>query len=120
MMVAWHEVPGKANITVPSRRGRCDLWLYGQVFRADAARAQGCESAVAHQTVPYGTDSGVRFSRHFVPGYHHPVPAGQLDKSNRTNEARAKALGGSVGTFHGQATRPQSSVTASRSSTINH
>jgi len=120
MMVAWHEVPGKATITVPSRRGRCDLWLYGQVFRADATRTQGCESGVPNQTVPYGTDSKARLSRHFVPGYHHPVPPGQLDKSNQTNGSRAKALGGSVRPVHGQPTRPRSSVAANRSPITNH
>ena len=26
-MVAWHEVPGKPTITVPSRRERYDLWF---------------------------------------------------------------------------------------------
>jgi hypothetical protein len=28
-------------------------------------------------TVPYGTVLSGRFSRHFVPGYDHPVPPGQ-------------------------------------------
>ena len=78
-MVAWHDVPGKAAITVPSRRERCDLWRRRKCCGADTSFAQGCGLRARGQTVPYGTDSWVRPSRHFVPGYHHVVPPGQID-----------------------------------------
>ena len=32
MKVAWHEVPGKPAVTVPSRRERYDLWLASDAF----------------------------------------------------------------------------------------
>jgi hypothetical protein len=56
LMVAWHEVPGKVRITIPSRRERCDLRLYRQPYLAGTALAI-CEPGPTHQTVPYGTGS---------------------------------------------------------------
>jgi hypothetical protein len=78
-MVAWHEVPGKTIITVPSRRDRYDLWLCGKLCRTGTPHTQGCKSGAASQTVPYGTDSSHRLPRYFVPGSHHVVPPGRVE-----------------------------------------
>jgi hypothetical protein len=78
MMVAWHEVPGKSAIAVPSRRARCDLRFHQKSFRVDSAGDRSWTSAASGQTVPYGTDPSCRIPRHFVPGYHHSVPPGRI------------------------------------------
>ena len=55
MKVAWHEVPGKSAITVPSRRERYDLCLRGRCLLPDTALLHR-QLGTTPQTVPYGTD----------------------------------------------------------------
>jgi hypothetical protein len=62
MMVAWHEVPGNRPIKIRPVG-------YGMIVSPLSRRQRA-------YTVPYGTDSPPRDSRHFVPGHHHLVPSG--------------------------------------------
>jgi hypothetical protein len=95
--VAWHEVPGKATITVPSRRERCDLRLCGKWCRADTPRAQGCESgAPPAQTVPYGTGSWYRPFQALRARLPSCGPYGTGRQCNQVSTCGAKALGCSV------------------------
>jgi hypothetical protein len=71
MMVAWHEVPGKPAIAIPSRRERCDWRLHQKLFRVDLAATRSWASVLPGQTVTSGTDPWCQISRHFVPGYLH-------------------------------------------------
>jgi hypothetical protein len=78
-MVAWHEVPGKLGIAAPSRRARYDpvakrvgsCWTVNEAWRPN-------------HTVPSGTGLLGGRSRHFMPGYHHLVPAGQKSRGAQT------------------------------------
>ena len=81
MKVAWHEVPGKPAITVPSRRERYDLWVRGRyVLPHKALRIVNREQRL--RPYPTGRIRGHLMSRHFVPGYLLTVPPGQLDGHN--------------------------------------
>jgi hypothetical protein len=62
MKVAWHAVPGKHAMTVPSRRERYDWWVRGRGVLPDTALSHR-QSGVTPQTVPYGTDSRSRPSQ---------------------------------------------------------
>jgi hypothetical protein len=75
-MVAWHEVPGRPSIKVPSGRERYDLWFQRRFSTGDGM----CEVVAERQYLkpyPAGRNRWVLVSRHFVPGYHRNVPPGQ-------------------------------------------
>jgi hypothetical protein len=76
-MVAWHGVPGKARPWNPSRRARYegisvefkDLTNAVLVKRFRVELIKPCPTGrILNKPIP----------RHFVPGYHHIVPPGQL------------------------------------------
>ena len=75
-MVAWHEVPGNRPVKIRPEG-------YGMILsplsrsQARTLTKQASIRKLPLHTVPYGTDSRPRDSRHFVPGYHHLVPPGQ-------------------------------------------
>jgi hypothetical protein len=81
MKVAWHEVPGKPTITVPSHRERYDLWLCGRCFPHGTPLSR-CKPGQLFRPYPTGRILALGFSRHFVPGYLLTVPPGQLDSHN--------------------------------------
>ena len=70
MMVAWHEVPGNRPVKIRPVG-------YGMIVSPPEPQPERIPAKQASpHTVPYGTDSRPRGSRHFVPGYHHLVPPG--------------------------------------------
>jgi hypothetical protein len=72
MMVAWHEVPGKEQRMISSRRD-------GMIDRLQGPSNLGRCTNGANQLTPFPTGRiiSVDRSRHFVPGYLHSVPPGQ-------------------------------------------
>ncbi len=81
MKVAWHEVPGGCPKKDPSRRDG--------LIRADRPRTmatniiQPMKDPLGTSSYrPYGTGPFWRFPRHFVPGYLHSVPPGQIREAS--------------------------------------
>ena len=70
MKVAWHEMPGNTALGSPARRARYDG--FGRTCERWTKLTTG------DHTVPYGTDHLCPSSRHFMPGYLHSVPPGQI------------------------------------------
>jgi hypothetical protein len=80
-MVAWHEMPGRQAITVPSRKERYDLWFCRQ-FLLEAPPFPVVNQGQCFRPYPTGRIHGVGVSRHFVPRYLLTVPPGQFDGHN--------------------------------------
>jgi hypothetical protein len=72
-MVARHGMPGN----VASRNRPVGYGMIGWRGRPVILES-GQGLGVTDHTVPCGTDHVRVFSRHFMPGYHHVVPPGQM------------------------------------------
>ena len=73
MMVARHEMPGEyADMTPPVGNGVIRDTQTLSTFQDNRTPSP------TNHTVPYGTISQCDVSRHFMPGYHHVVPPGQM------------------------------------------
>jgi hypothetical protein len=73
MKVARHEMPGNMASRSPSRRVR-----YDRLARASYGLGRWQTPSGADHTVLCGTDHVHQLPRHFMPGYHHVVPPGQI------------------------------------------